>query len=71
MSWMPGPDVTTANDFFLAGNEARIAPLVPMVITTRQQAYRTAAWLEVMAMVLPPEPGDHSYDAVRTAIANT
>lgn len=65
--------VRTDNDFAFGSRTGEIAPLVRPVITTRQQAYRTIAWLEFMAEVntLPDETPASTLDEVREAIRNT
>jgi hypothetical protein len=44
---------------------------MPVYITTKQQAYRTAAHIKLMATLLPDELGEHSYEEVEEAIKNT
>lgn len=61
----------TQNDFILAASNRAVAPLLPVRITTRQQAYRTAAWLEAMGEMLPDDGTGDTYDTVREAIRNT
>lgn len=64
--------VRTDNDFFIGANSAGLMPTtLPMVIRTRQQAYRTAAWIKLMGEVLPDEEPASSYEDVERAIANT
>jgi hypothetical protein len=61
----------TSNDFMIGSNGVAIGTLLPMVITSKQQAYRTAAYIKLMAATLPDEPGDHSYEEIEEAIKNT
>ncbi|CRK59053.1 hypothetical protein [Alloactinosynnema sp. L-07] len=64
-------DIRTDNDFLLGSSGASIAPMLPVRITTKQQAYRTAAWLTFMALILPDEPVPSTYDEIHNAIGNT
>jgi hypothetical protein len=64
-------DIRTDNDFMLSSNGANILPILPVAIRTRQQAYRTAAWIKLMAVMLDDEDPATSYEDVETAIANT
>lgn len=66
-------EIDTSNDFFIGTSGTEMAPMLPMRITTREQALRTAAWLEVMGIVLPSEHPDDppTYEQVREAILNT
>lgn len=61
----------TDNDFLLGTNSVGMVPGLPLVICTRQQAYRTAAWIKLMGEVLPDEDPASEYGDVETAIANT
>jgi hypothetical protein len=61
----------TDNDFWIGSNGRTLAPTLPIVIGTKQQAYRTAAWLKAMAVVLPDEDEASTYDEVEEAIQNT
>ncbi len=64
-------NVRTENDFMIAGSPTGIAPMLPMMITTRQQAYRTAAWIEAMSYTLPQEEEESTMEEVRMAVRNT
>ncbi len=69
-------EISTANDFFLGANGTEIAPMLPVRIASREQAYRTAVWIELMGSVLPSETGASmdngpTFDDIRTAILNT
>lgn len=69
---MDTQDIRTDNDFFLGSDGASVGPNLPMRITTREQAYRTAAWIELMASTLPSEgDGVLSYEDVREAVMNS
>jgi hypothetical protein len=61
----------TENDFMIGGNLAGITPALPMHIRTRQQAYRTAAWIKLMGELLDDEDPATPYEDIETAIANT
>lgn len=67
---LPLPDLDTTNEFLLSAyaGGSTIAPAFHPKFSTRQQAYRFAAWLETMAETLPEEPGKATYDQVRAAI---
>lgn len=62
--------IDTQNDFLIGSNGSEIVPFMPIVITSREQAYRTAAWIKTMAVILPAEEG-HTYDEIEEAIQNT
>ncbi len=64
-------DVNTANDFAFAGGGDVLIPLLSVKITTREQAYRTAAWIETMGIILPHEEEEATYEEIREAIRNT
>ena len=70
---MDTQEIRTSNDFMIGGNGSSVGPpLLPMQITTREQAYRTAAWIELMGEMLPSEgDGSLTYEQVREAIMNT
>ena len=63
--------VRTDNDFAFGSRPGEIAPLVRPVITTKQQAYRVAVYVELMAEGLPDEDPASTLDEVREAIRNT
>lgn len=67
----PVVEVNTCNEFMLASNAGRIAPLAHPVFTTKQSAYRFMAYLEAMAEVLPDESPADTLDDIRTAIRNS
>lgn len=46
-----------ANDALWGSNGVTITPLLPPIFSTRQRAWRAAAWLKEMAIVLPEEEG--------------
>jgi hypothetical protein len=66
------PEIRTDNEFLLAGNGNWIAPVRPIIVTNREQAYRLASWLIHMAVSLPHEDEDHphSFSEIHEAIAN-
>jgi len=64
-------DINTTNDFMIGGNNDYLTPLFPVKIATKQQAYRTAAWIKLLAEVLPDEEVGSSYEEIETAISNT
>lgn len=61
----------TDNDFMISSNGRNLAPLLPVQITSKQQAFRTAAWLKTLAVILPDEDDASTYDEVESAIENT
>lgn len=64
--------VKTDNDFIIGvSGHAGMVPALPIQIRTRQQAYRTAAWIKAMADVLPDEVIASSYVDIEMAINNT
>lgn len=64
-------ETRTDNDFLLGTNGTAMVPRLPLRISTRQQAYRTAAWIKLMGEVLPDEDPASGWDEVHDAIANT
>lgn len=72
---MPDGPIETINDFGFGANGSAIRPLVPVLITTQQQAFRTAAWIlclaEVLSDGLPAEDPPSSFENVLHAIRNT
>jgi len=65
--------MNTANDFLFGGDHEQVSPLIPVKIVSRDQAFRTAAWIEFMAQTLPDEvEGEHpTYDEVKEAVRGT
>ncbi len=63
--------MNTANDFAFAGGGTQLVPIFPVVIKTCEQAYRTAAWIELMGMTLPREEQENTYEEIREAIGST
>lgn len=65
--------IRTDNDFIIGTDGTSVGPaMLPMRITTREQAYRTAAWIELMGWSLPSEgDGTTTYEQVRDAVMNT
>lgn len=74
-TFVPLPDIDTFNEFMLSrggsGAGAYVAPQVYPRFKSRQQAYRFAAWCELMGETLPPEGVDRSFDEIRQAIRET
>jgi hypothetical protein len=64
-------DINTINDFLISTNGDNLVPLLPVNITTKQQAYRTAAWIKTLAIMLPDEDPATEFDDVQQAIRNT
>lgn len=64
-------DIETINDFLIVSRGKTLAPLMPILITSRQQAFRTAAWIALMGEMLPNEEVASTFDEVSTAIRNT
>jgi hypothetical protein len=64
-------DIHTYNDFMMSSNGTSVINLLPLRIETKQQAYRTAAWIKLMGEMLDDEDPATSYEDVETAIANT
>lgn len=61
--------IRTTNDFMIGTDGRQLAAILPVNITTREQAYRTAAWIETMAVTLPTETDDPpTFEQVREAI---
>jgi len=63
--------VNTANEFGLGLQMNTIRPIAFPQFTTKQQAYRFAAWLVLMAEMLPDETLDHSFLEIGAAISET
>lgn len=64
--------VCTANDFgFCHSPLLGVASMVYPCISTRQQAYRTAAWVLALAELLPNEEVASTFEQVQTAINNS
>lgn len=63
--------MNTSNDFFFGSDGKVLAPMVPVMIRTREQAYRTAAWIETMSFILPHEDEEATYEEIREAVRNT
>jgi hypothetical protein len=65
-------DIRTDNDFFLGTNGNEVAPMLPVIIASKEQAYRTAAWIKLMGEMLPSEgEGTTTFEEVENAIMNT
>lgn len=64
--------IVTTNDFAIGGNLNGIGPMLPLVIKTREQAYRTAAWILSLSSVLRTEgDGSQTFEEVLEAVENT
>jgi hypothetical protein len=63
--------IETTNDFLIGGNVVAISPVLPVIITSQEQAMRTAAWILTMGELLPWEGEPVTFDAVLAAIENT
>ncbi|SDU42341.1 hypothetical protein [Jiangella alkaliphila] len=69
---MDDAEIRTDNDFAIAYNAGHgLVPLLPVQVTTKQQAYRVAAYIKIMGDLLPDEPVASTYDEVERAISNT
>lgn len=64
-------EINTMNEFGLGLQMKTIRPIAFPQFTTKQQAYRFAAWLVFMAESLPDEMLDHSFLEIADAIKNT
>jgi hypothetical protein len=69
-------DPNTTNEFMVgvSGREFKrlgIGAMGGPGITTKQQAYRLAAWIVLCAEVLPDESGEHTFKEILKAIKNT
>lgn len=63
--------VRTDNDFLLAGHNGALVFMLQTVIHTRQEAFRTAAWLICMGETLPNEVPASEFEEVFEAVRNT
>ncbi len=63
--------MNTQNDFMLGSDGQTLSTIYPVVIRTQEQAYRTAAWIETLAIILPHEAEEGTYEEIREAIRNT
>lgn len=61
----------TDNDFFFGSDGQSLQPFTLVVVTTKQQAYRTAAWIKLMGEVLPDEAEPSTFEEVEQAIMGT
>lgn len=62
--------VDTQNDFLFGMSARRLHPLMAVEITTREQAYRTAAWIIEMGHLLPAE-SQVTFDQIHRAVQGT
>jgi len=63
--------VNTNNDFMIGSDGQSLGAFLPVRITTRQQAYRTAAWIKLMGFTLPDEDEPSTFEEVEQAIMGT
>ena len=66
-------EVFVQNDFLFGSSGTLMQPLTPVIITNRHQAYRMAAYVLIMAEVLPEQDGQEgvTFEDVKKAILNT
>jgi len=64
-------EVKTFNEFGLGLQMNTVRPVAFPQFTTRQQAYRFAAWLVLMAEMLPSEEPNHSFIEIGAAISES
>lgn len=64
-------DIETVNDSLIASNGGRLTSVIPLNISTRQQAYRAAAYLVSMAVGMPDEEKASSFEDVLSAVQAT
>lgn len=67
---MSQPEIDTQNDFLFGMSARRLHPLMAVEITTREQAYRTAAWIIEMGSLLPAE-SETTFDMIHQAVQGT
>jgi len=60
--------VKTNNDFLLGSNGNVLQHTIPVRCETQEQAFRTAAWLVELAIVLPHEDEEATFEEVRAAV---
>ena len=63
--------INTANDFLFGWDGQTLQPVLPVIITSRDQALRTAAWLKTMAVIFPGGEVDQTFEEIELAIRNT
>jgi len=63
--------VITDNDFAFGSNGITLAPLIPVRIETKQQAYRAGIWIKLMGEFLPDEPVASTWEEIQNAIEGT
>lgn len=64
-------EINTMNEFGLGMQMKTIRPIAFPQFETRQQAWRFAARLKLMAEALPEEPMDHTFEEIENAIKNS
>jgi len=68
---MTDTPVRTDNEYALAAGRGQLIPLMSPKFTTRQSAYRFAAWAVSMADYLPDETPASTWEEVLTAVQST
>jgi hypothetical protein len=63
--------IETKNDFFFTSNGKTLYPQFPVIIRTKEQAYRTAAWIKAMAEVLPSDGTNYTFTEIYGAVINS
>lgn len=67
--------IRTDNDFLIGTNGTNLAAMLPVHISSREQAFRTAAYIAIMGESLPSEDGGGidrvTFEDVREAVLNT
>lgn len=63
--------VDTTNEFLLGSQMSVLRPGLYPEFRTRQQAFRFAVWLRLMADILPNEGPEHTYQEIHDAISNS
>lgn len=64
-------EVRTINDSLIGMRGEMITASAPLRIGTRQEAYRAAAWILVLAEVLKDDGTAHTFDEVFVAVRAT
>jgi len=67
-------EIDTRNDFMIGSTGTELGAVLPVRIISREQAFRTAAWIALMGYSLPSEnPGEShvEFEDVKRAIEST
>jgi len=67
-------EIDTSNDFLIGSTGNNLSAMLPVHITSREQAFRTAAWIALLGYGLPSEnPGEShvEFEDVKRAIEST